>query len=205
MDESLSFPPDLNRWHGRGDSIGIMSDSEQTYDELLVLRCQEADEAAFDELLGRWQKRLWQHAWRLVGREDAAWDVLQDALVAISGGIAKLQSPAAFRAWAYRIVTHKSQDWWRKESRRQDVHESYGAEQEHSQKENAPSERVVSLEEAVQRLPRKDRALLALKYRDGFGIEEIASILDLRPGTVKSRLYHARQRLKKAIEETDNE
>jgi len=182
-----------------------MSDSEQTYDELLVLRCQEADEAAFDELLGRWQKRLWQHAWRLVGREDAAWDVLQDALVAISGGIAKLQSPAAFRAWAYRIVTHKSQDWWRKEGRRQNAHESYGAEQEHSQEADAPSARVVSLGEAVQRLPHKDQALLALKYGDGLGIEEIAPILDIPPGTVKSRLYHARQRLRKAIEETDNE
>jgi len=182
-----------------------MGDSQQTYDELLVIKCQEADEAAFDELLSRWQKRLWQHAWRLVGREAAAWDILQDALAAIITGITKLQNPSAFRAWAYRIVTYKSRDWLRRESRRRQAHESYGAEQVNSQKRTTPGERIMSLEEAVQRLSGKDRALLALKYEDGFDIEEIALILDIPPGTVKSRLYHTRQRLKKMMEETENE
>jgi len=182
-----------------------MSDPRQTLDELLVLKCQEADSEAFEELLRRWQKRLWQHAWRLVGREDAAWDILQDSLVAISGGIARLEAPAAFGAWAYRIVTHKSKDWLRRESRRRRAYESYETELAHSQGDRLPGDRIMSLKEAVLRLPGRDRALLALKYEDGFDIEEIASILDVPPGTVKSRLYHARQRLRTMMEETDNE
>ena len=184
--------------------MGVVSDPQQTLDELLVLKCQEADSDAFDELLRRWQKRLWQHAWRLVGREDAAWDILQDSLVAISGGIARLETPAAFGAWAYRIVTYKSKDWIRRESRRRHAHESYETDLAHRQGDPPPGERIISLKEAVLRLPGEDRALLALKYEDDFDIEEIASILDVPPGTVKSRLYHARQRLKRMVEETDN-
>ena len=184
--------------------MGKMSDPEQTFDELLVLRCQEADSEAFGELLQRWQKRLWQHAWRLVGREDAAWDILQDSLVAISRGISRLEAPAAFGAWAYRIVTYKSRDWIRKETRRRHAYGSYETELAHNQEDPLPGEKIMSLKEAVLRLPGKDRALLALKYEDDFDIEEIASILDVPTGTVKSRLYHARQRLKRMMEETDD-
>jgi len=182
-----------------------MRDSQQTYDELLVLKCQEADPDAFDELLSSWQRRLWHHAWRLVGNENAAWDILQNSLLAIIGGIGRLTSPAAFGTWAYRIVTNKSRDWIRRESRHRDVRESYGSEVTQGQSTETAGERILCLREAVMRLPGGDRALLALKYEDGFDIGEIASILDVPPGTVKSRLYHARQRLKKMMEDADHE
>ncbi len=182
-----------------------MNETDRTYDELLVLKCQEGDPDAFEELLGKWQKRLWRHAWRLVGHEDAAWDVLQDSLVAISRAIGKLDNAAAFGGWSYRIVTNKSRDWIRKESRRRNAHDSYKIEFERNEEEQAPNERFASLKEAVRSLPGKDRAVLSLKYEDGFDIEEIGSILDIPPGTVKSRLYHARKRLKKVMEVTENE
>jgi RNA polymerase sigma-70 factor (ECF subfamily) len=178
-----------------------MNDSGQTYDELLVLKCREGDPEAFEELLCRWQKRLWQHAWRLVGREDEAWDVLQDALVGIAKGIAGLESPGAFGAWAYRIVTFKSRDHLRRESRRRNLKQSYEDESARTAAAPARDGRAARLKDAVRKLPGSDRALLALKYEDGFDIESIAAILDIPPGTVKSRLYHARQRLKRAMED----
>ncbi len=177
-----------------------MEERDRIQDGLLVLQCQEGGADAFEELLGRWQHRLWRHAWRLVGREDAAWDVLQDSLLAIAAGLGRLDDAAAFGAWAYRIVTNKSRDWIRKESRRRDAHNSYAAHRRRDEEVQPSGERFTSLKEAVASLPGKDRAVLSLKYEEGFDIEEIASILDVPSGTVKSRLYHARERLRKAVE-----
>ena len=60
-----------------------MNRRQPVTDELLVLESQEGDPAAFEALVERWQERLWRHAWRLVGREDMAWDVLQEAWIGI--------------------------------------------------------------------------------------------------------------------------
>lgn len=81
--------------------------ADDVYDELLVLRCQEGDQDALDELVARWQRRLFDHARRLTQQTDAAWDVVQEAWMAIVRGIGRLQDPASFRPWAYRIVTFK--------------------------------------------------------------------------------------------------
>src|SRR5688572_19363110 len=85
--------------------------ADQALDELLVLRCQDGDASALDELVCRWQPRLLRHAWHLTRRADAASDVTQESWLGIVRGIGRLADPAMFRAWAYRIVTHKCADW----------------------------------------------------------------------------------------------
>jgi len=79
-----------------------MSQQNRLNDELLVLRCQEGDAEAFELLVGRWQGRLWRHAWRLTGDENAAWDAVQETWVGISRGIVRRADAAAFPAWAYQ-------------------------------------------------------------------------------------------------------
>jgi RNA polymerase sigma factor (sigma-70 family) len=101
-----------------------MSREDRINDELLVLRCQEGSVAAFDELVGRWQERLWRHAWRLTGDENAAWDALQEAWIGISWALGRLEDAAAFPAWAYQIVSNKSRDWVRREQRRRPIVEA---------------------------------------------------------------------------------
>ena len=64
-----------------------MDPRERIADQLLVLRCQEGDIAAFEQLVNRWQERLWRHAWRLTGDESAAWDALQEAWIGMSRGL----------------------------------------------------------------------------------------------------------------------
>ena len=70
-----------------------MNRRERATDELLVLRCQEGDAGAFDELIGRRQERLWRHAWRLTGSRDAAWDALQEAWITVCRDIRGLEEP----------------------------------------------------------------------------------------------------------------
>ena len=183
-----------------------MKRRERVIDELLVLRCQEGDAEAFDELVGRWQERLWRHAWRLTSSRDAAWDACQEAWMTVSRDIRGLKDAAAFPTWAYRIISNRCHDWIRKESRRRRVDEAYAEQAKRVENENrGAQQRSADLHEALSRLPGRDRAILALRYEEEFGVAEIAKIVRIPPGTVKSRLYYARNRLRQYLEEPSDE
>jgi RNA polymerase sigma-70 factor (ECF subfamily) len=174
-----------------------LSTVQSIADELLVIRCRQGDAEALDLLLRRWQEPLWRHALRVTGQEAAAWDVLQEALVIISRDIHKLEIEAAFGAWAYRITGHKAQDWLRQNLRRQDREKRF-AEQQSIDKETAdlPLAESEALREQMSRLEIADRTLLSLRFENGFTLDEIAQMLGIPTGTVKSRLHTVRQRLR---------
>jgi len=172
-----------------------MQDSrEQLVDELLVMDCQDGSRPAMEKLVSRWQRRLWRYALRLTGDPEAAWDVTQESWLAIVRGISRLNDPARFASWAYRIVTNKADDWiGRKVGMRRlpsDLdHEAGNAEEQEAVE-------AADLQSVLPRLSDASRTVLTLHYLDGFGIADIAGILHVPPGTVKSRLYAARNELK---------
>ena len=178
-----------------------MNHNDQIYDQLLVVRCQEGDAAALDELLTRWQERLWRHAVRLTGDSEAAWDVLQETMVAISRRITRLGDPAAFPAWAYKIATNQCHDFFRRKHRRHRLTEAF-CEQQPVEKQQDHAV-VMDLQAALAQLPGAQQTLLSLRYEEGFSVAEIAGILGIRVGTVKSRLFTARQQLRSLLEEQD--
>jgi len=168
-------------------------------DERLVLRCREGDPAALDALLARWQEPLWRHARRLTDSDDATWDVLQEAFLAIARDIRKLESEGAFGVWAYRIVGHKSRDWLRRHIRRREREERYAAQTQPDEGEELlPA--TAALREALGELAEADRTLLTLRFTDGFSMDELAQMLGVPAGTVKSRLHFAKQRLRALME-----
>lgn len=182
-----------------------MNRRERAADELLVLRCQEGHVEAFDELVARWQERLWRHAWRLTGNQDAAWDAIQEAWVTISRDLGTLRDPAAFPTWAYRITSNRCHDWIRKESRRRRADEAYAEQAARAENDPHLADSSLDLDEALSRLSGRDRAILSLRYEEVFGVAEIAEILQIPPGTVKSRLHYARERLRHYLEERSDE
>lgn len=172
--------------------------AETIADELLVMRCQDGEADALDALVRRWQRPLWRHAWRLTGNVEAAWDATQDGWAGILRGLGKLDDPARFRAWAYRIVTHKAVDWVR--SRRKAAANRPLAADPAAAADAREDDRVGRIRVALDRLPPAMRVILALRYRDELGTAEIAEILGIPAGTVKSRLHHARGELKRLVE-----
>ena len=163
-----------------------------------MLRSREGSRNAIEQLLTRWQPRLWRYALRLTGREDAAWDVLQETRMSITQGIRRLDDPVRFRRWAYTILTRRATDWRRRNARAvpsADLHEVAGDDRLPD-----PPANVAMVREAVARLPADRQALLALHYREEFEIWEMAEILSIPEGTVKSRLFHARRQLREIIE-----
>jgi RNA polymerase sigma-70 factor (ECF subfamily) len=172
---------------------------EKVIDELLVMRCQEGRRDSFDPLIRRWQRRLWRYARRLTGNDDAAWDVTQETWIAILRQMRKLSDPAWFAAWAYRIVRNKCADHCRKATRERQL---AGALAEKQRADSAPSRENpgAALGEALRRLPPDKQELLTLRYGEALGIIEIAFVLGIPTGTVKSRLHDARWQLRQILE-----
>jgi RNA polymerase sigma factor (sigma-70 family) len=183
-----------------------MNRRQRITDELLVLRCQEGCSHAFGDLAERWQERLWRHAWRLTGEESAAWDALQEAWLVIARDITRLEDAAAFPVWAYQIVSNKCRDWIRRECRRRRTIEDYADRLRHAENSAGdPPADFGSLKEALQQLSGPDRAILTLRYDEGFATAEIAAVLEVPVGTVRSRLHYAKKRLKHYLEDLSDE
>lgn len=178
-----------------------MSQHHSNSDDLLVLACRQGDAAALEVLLARWQERLWRHALRVTGDTEAAWDVLQESLLAIAQQIRRLESESAFGVWAYRIAKNKANDWVRRHVRRREREAHYsrlGREEASDPDETLPD--IDRLQRMIRRLPSAEQALLALRYTDGFSNDEIAQMLGIPAGTVRSRLHYIRQRLRALLE-----
>jgi RNA polymerase sigma-70 factor, ECF subfamily len=171
----------------------------QLLDEMLVMRCQDGSDRAMQILARRWQRRLWRYAMRLTGRDETAWDVTQEAWMAIIKGLRRLQDPAMFASWALRIVRNKSADHWRRVGQRRRLTEG-AAEQQTDSERSECYDRSEALRRALRRLSVDRRELLSLRYEQDLGICAIARILGIPPGTVKSRLHHAREELKHKLE-----
>jgi RNA polymerase sigma factor (sigma-70 family) len=171
--------------------------AHQVLTELLVLRAQSGHDDAIGLLVRAWQDRLLRHARRLTGRDDAGWDVMQEAWLDITRGLRGLDDPARFGPWAYRIVTRRSARWIRREQRRRQVEREAAVERPadvHSAGGATDASDAVNV--ALGRLPADQQAILELRYVEEYGIEQIAEALGIAAGTVKSRLFHARQQLR---------
>ena len=162
----------------------------QLEDQILVMDAQDGDAEAMQKLVKRWQKRLWCHAYRLTGYEEAAWDVMQEAWHDMIKGLNKLHDPARFKAWAYKITTNKAMDWIKHKSRHKHVSLDVVAETPISD----PIQ--TGIQELMAKLKAPQKVVLSLYYFEELSVAEISHVLRIPSGTVKSRLHAAREALK---------
>jgi RNA polymerase sigma-70 factor (ECF subfamily) len=174
---------------------------ERALDEYLVLLSQAGSTDALDGLARRWTPRLLRYAARVLGGSsesaETARDVVQETWVGAIRGLRGLRDPAQFPAWIYRIATRKCADAIRTNmrGRRLDAH---SAASDASLREAIVSlEHQIDVATGIRELPPKQRAAVHLFYGEDLTVEEIASALGIPTGTVKSRLHHAREALKR--------
>lgn len=178
---------------------------EQVLDELLVLECQNGNRASLELLVDRWQPRLLRLARRLT-QSDEAGEAVQEAWLAIVRGLGRLDDPARFGTWASRIVVFKCADWVRKRQRARRLTRRVAGEPQAAMPEAGVDRpgaggEVAVLRAALRRLPPSHRAILEMHYLDELPLAQIATVLGIPAGTVKSRLFHARKRLRASLEE----
>jgi len=174
--------------------------SERALDEYLVSLSQAGSVEALDGLARRWTPRLQRYAARLLAgcgdSADAARDVVQETWVGAIRGLRGLRDPAQFPAWIYGIATRKCADAIRSDMRRRRFDAEIAAGDPATL---TSSERQIDLADAIRGLPPIHRAVVHLFYREDLSVEEIASVLGVPAGTVKSRLHHAREALKQQL------
>jgi len=170
--------------------------SQQILDEWLVTCSQAGDKQAFERLLQRWQPRLLSYAQRQLRDKDGAYDVVQECLLTVAKGIKNLNDPAAFPNWIYRILHNKGCDWIsaRQRQRRDDQLTLAETDTKASESDN----RLV--QQGLGQLAREHYLTVYFFYIEEFSLHEIAVIMDVPPGTVKSRLFTARKKLAQLLD-----
>lgn len=184
----------------------MQRDSKQVLTEWLVLAAQAGDDAAFRDLHEIWRADLRRLALVRVERPDAVDEVLTDVWLAIARGLRRLDDPACFPRWAFRIVERRSADWIRRRetTRRREAAVLCETDElspaQVPPAHDEPADEVLQLRAAIAALPLDQRELLHLHYELDRGVAEIAAILAIPPGTVKSRLFSVRDKLKQQLE-----
>jgi RNA polymerase sigma-70 factor, ECF subfamily len=177
----VALPGRAAAYHGR---VQLPSD------EALAGRAARGDAAAFEELVRRHQDRLYTLALRVTGSDADARDCVQEGLIAAWRGLGSFRGDARFSTWVYRIVLRKAYDAIDRRRRTPEPVEELRA----VAPADDPGGRI-DLLTALAGLDLEFRAVAVACDVLGLSMEEAGSVLDLPPGTVKSRLHRARARL----------
>ena len=181
-------------------------------DELLIRRAQRGDADAFEQLLLEHQKNVYNLCYRMAGNPDDAMDLSQETFLRAWRCLDQYQFASAFSTWLYRLCSNLCIDFLRKRRRQQTVpltfEDADGEEQTYAvpDVQPLPEEQVElkltreTLAAAMAQLLPEHRAVLQLRVVNEMSYEQIADVLDVQIGTVKSRLSRARNQLKKILE-----
>jgi RNA polymerase sigma-70 factor (ECF subfamily) len=167
--------------------------------ELCLLRWRQGDVPAFDALVRLWERRLFYYLRRVVVSEEDAWDVLQEVWTTVWRSGSSLRDTAVFRTWVYRIAHNCGVSHLRRQRRHETIQEAY----EEPALPDAPSfddEDAARIHAALEQLPSGHREVLTLFFLEEFSHSEVAEILDIPVGTVKSRLYYAKRALRDRLD-----
>lgn len=168
-------------------------------DDALVERLRRGDGAAFRQLVLKYQKPLYNAAYRVLGREEDARDITQVVFLRVAERLDGYDARYKFFSWVYRIALNESLNLLRRAGREEALEDdAEGTPAEGADPESRLDAAQVSREvqRALMQMKFTDRAVLTLRHFSECSYEEIADILELKVETVKSRLFEARGRLR---------
>lgn len=180
-------------------------------DEQLLTRWSRGDRRALDELFGRYRSIAYRVAYRLLGNEADALDAVQDGFIKALTHLRNFQGRSTFKTWLLRVVSNASLDLGRQRSRREAIRidSLIVGERESIEPLLREENPTAGLEQAdvrrllagaLARLPAPQRQTFVLHAEAELSYREVADILDISIGTVMSRLYYARQKLRAYLE-----
>ncbi len=202
---------------GAADDFGRSPHRTTLPDAELVAKVQGGETQAYAELVRRYQDRIFNTCWRICGHLEDARDLTQEAFLKAFEGLAEFRGQSGFYTWVFRVavnlaLTHRRRGRHRQTYSFDAIADSAGtqaealAERAQGQAGADPSdgpslaERHAAVGRALQSLDDEQRAVVVLRDIEEFSYEQIGVILQIPPGTVKSRLFRARLALRQAIE-----
>jgi RNA polymerase sigma-70 factor (ECF subfamily) len=199
---SVRMPGRAGPLHKSGVQGGV---SEAKVDQLLVERVQKGDKRAFDLLILKYQHRIVSLVSRYVSDNAEAQDVAQEAFITAFRAIGRFRGESAFYTWLYRIAINTAKNWIVARNRRPPSSDIDAAEAEQyglsgNLKETSTPENELLREEiertvfeTIATLPDDLRTAIMLREMDGMSYEEIATTMECPIGTVRSRIFRARE------------
>jgi len=185
-------------------------------DNELIRQVLAGETNAFSELVERYQSKVYSLALRMCGSEDDAFDLAQDAFVRAWQSLGSYRFDAAFSSWLFRLTSNICIDYLRKKKRSKVISLTFeddeGEEVQLELPDPGPTpeqallraEERAMLAEAMNALPVEARQILTLRAIDALSYEQIAEVMGLPEGTVKSRLSRAREQLRKKLLQIGN-
>ena len=173
--------------------------TKETYDEWLIYRIRTGDKDAFRLLVKRWYPILLKHLCFLVKNEEVAKDIAQDVWSVVFQKINTLREPAFFKVWIFKIARYKSADWIKREQKRKGLEEEEIKTSLYEEKTEEFENKIEMVRFTMKKLSGIDQQILNLFYLQECNIREISEIIGIPTGTVKSRLFNAREHIKGII------
>jgi RNA polymerase sigma-70 factor, ECF subfamily len=180
-------------------------------DEELVARAQGGDIESFNQLIVRWERPIYALAYRVIGKEEDARDVCQDAFLRAYRALPGFKGQAKFSSWLYRIALNLCRDWIRRQRRAPVSQLPEDMDAIELASETGPVESIEDLvarrelsaivEEAMSELSEEQRTAIILKEYHGMTFQEIADMQGCPLSTVKTRLYQGLSLLRRRLEQ----
>jgi len=180
-------------------------------DEELVARSVAGDHESFNQLILRWERPIYALAYRTIGREEDARDIVQDTFLRAYRALPGFKGQAKFSSWLYRIALNLCRDWVRKQRRTPTVAMPEGVDVAELASEQGPVESIEDLvarremsravAQAMTQLPDEQRTAIILKEYHGLTFQEIADLQGCPLSTVKTRLYQGLSVLRRHLDQ----
>ncbi|MCU0248163.1 MAG: sigma-70 family RNA polymerase sigma factor [Bryobacter sp.] len=156
-------------------------------DRDLIAKARKGDVDAYNRLVSRWEKRVFNYLLKLTGDREDALDVSQEVFLKAYQNLSKLDDPERFSPWLFRIAHNEAYSLLRKN--RPETELSVDPAMGDLSRRMYPAELALAVNGALQKLSEDQREAVILKVYEGFKFEEMAQILDCPVSTVKSRVY----------------
>ena len=183
------------------------------HDEELILRLQRGDEWAFQLLVRRFRKKIYSVAYGITMDREESQDIVQEVFLQAYRNIARFRGESSLATWLHRITVNRCLNWKRRWARRfKWMHVSTDSTDDDPPAAviesplPTPEDRVADAQtwqqigNALKMLPEQIRTVFVLRELEGLSYEEIADVTGIKLGTVRSRLFHARKRLKEILQ-----
>ena len=185
-------------------------------DTALIARCQKADVAAFNEIVGRYKGKIYNYLYRMTGNAEDAEDLTQEVFVRMYSHIHSFRAEASLSTWLFRIAGNLCVDAFRRKKKERGVVSSLDApifsdDDDANATRDVPDLKAApeilfsrkelgwQIEAALAKLPPKLRSAVVLHDVEGLAYEEIAAVEGIPLGTVKSRIFNARVALREYL------
>lgn len=182
----------------------------------IIRRARSGDTRAFETLVLENQKNVYNLALKMLGSEEDAKDAAQEAFLRAYRSLDSFHGDSRFSVWLYRTASNVCIDFLRRKKRRAEISMTVSNEEDGDSELEIPderfspeamlekAERIRALREGLQKLPEEYRRILTLREIGGMSYEELAQVLELELGTVKSKLFRARKKLCSILLESGN-